>query len=110
MTQGYAPTGTPNVPVGVRGSTAQAASTNTFTVFFPAGSQAGDLAIMFAEAGYSVGTPAGWTQQNFSSVPTFNAYTFSKTLTSGDIATGFVTVNIGGAFDASVALIVFIGS
>jgi hypothetical protein len=110
ISQGYAPTGTPNVPVGIRGANAQSASSSTFTVFFPAGTAANDLALIFAQGGYSINTPGGWTSRDSRNTGTCFGATFSKVLTSGDVGAGSVTVTLTNVFDASVSIIVFIGS
>jgi len=109
MAQGYAPTGTPTVPVGIRGANATAISTNSLTMFFPAGSLAGDLAILFVEAGFGINAPAGWTQRDASHATVTWGSTFSKVLTGADVATGSVTVTTGGSFDMCASIIVFIG-
>jgi hypothetical protein len=110
QSQGYAPTGTPNVPVGIRGALAQSASSSTFTVFWPVGSAANDLALIFVQAAFSINTPATWTARDTRNTGTCFGATFSKVLTGTDISNGSVTVTINGVFDASVAIITFVGS
>jgi hypothetical protein len=78
---------------------------------FPAGSAIGDLAVVFCEKQYPVDTPSGWTSIYL------NGYRMAayKVLTSGDIATGTVTVQatapyLGTNANITGGLVVFVGA
>lgn len=96
----------------LRGTNMVAQSASSLTITFPAGTAAGDLAILFAESGFSISaTPTGWTANDtHNGALNISGETFSKVLTSTDITNGSVTVSFGGTFDCSAALAVFSGS
>lgn len=85
-------------------------NTNTGTVTLPAGSAAGDNIVVFASHAYQVNTPAGFTLISNNNQANYNYGVFTKTLTSGDITTGSVTVTFTGSYYGNIALIVFVGT
>jgi hypothetical protein len=96
--------------VAIRGSGIQASSASSYTVSWPAGTVAGDLAIIFAAGCYVPSAPAGWTAQYSLSSTFWAGGVYSKVLNSTDISTGHVVVNFSGTLDAVVAIITFVGS
>jgi hypothetical protein len=85
--------GAPN-PI-VRSSSISYISTNPVVLSFPGGTVAGDIAIIIAANEQNVFAVSGWTNgaQNLIPGSSFWAY---KTLTSGDIATGSVSISHNG--------------
>jgi hypothetical protein len=91
--------------VALRSTNATTGAAASFTITLPAGSIAGDFAVLFVGGGYSPVTPSGWTAINGpTSASNWNGGVFIKSLTSGDITTGSVTVSMGGNFDAYLAM------
>ena len=87
----------------------------TTAVSFPAGTQAGDLALLFtAGFAYPVTMPAGWTILYAGGNITWTGSSAWKFLTSADIAAGSVTVGytpaFGSCFDQSVGVVTFVGN
>jgi hypothetical protein len=113
-----APTGAPVTPAtpaplppaGIRGTGIQCSSAQDFDVFWPAGTLAGDLAILVATGGYNTTDPAGWAVRNRLPGGTFNGGTWSKVLTGGDISAGKVTVHFAGSYNACLAIVTFNGA
>ncbi len=85
--------GAPN-PI-IRSSSVSYVSTNPVVLTFPGGTLAGDIAIIIAASEQNVFAPSGWVAgaQNLIPGSSFWAY---KTLTSGDISTGSVSVSHNG--------------
>ncbi len=96
--------------MALRGSNIASASASSITVGLPAGSAAGDLALLFATAAFNLTNPSGWTSIDGAGGLTWNILITQKTLSSGDISTGNVTVNAAGSFDIIGAIAVFVGS
>src|SRR5690348_8305998 len=94
----------------IRGSNIQSSSASSYTVSFPAGTLAGDLAVLFAGHAWTVNTPSGWTAQNALPAANFGGAVFSRVLTSGDISTGSVTVTTTGTFNGVLAIVTFVGN
>ncbi len=94
----------------VRGSGIQYATTSTITVSWPAGTVAGDLAVICIQASYNTTVPSGWTTNDNHVGATVNGAVFSKVLTSADISTGSVAVSLAGAYGATAAIVTFVGS
>lgn len=95
----------------IRGTTSLATSNSTINIPFPAAAVAGDEAFIFVGGGWSVPTsPTGWTQLDNQAGSNFNGFVAHKTLSSGDISTGFVTVAMAGFFDLFAACLVVEGS
>lgn len=93
----------------LRGVTEVTKSANSFTLSLPAGSQAGDLAILMCGHGWSATNPNGWTVNDNSSGSNWNGAVFSKLLSSGDITAGSITIAFAGSFDGYALLAVFNG-
>ncbi|HTF69540.1 MAG TPA: hypothetical protein VK638_43365, partial [Edaphobacter sp.] len=93
----------------IRGTGIQASSASSYTVSWPSGTVAGDLAVILVGHGFGVATPSGWTSADNSTGSNWNGAVFSKVLTSGDITAGAVTVNVAGSFDGVVAIVTFVG-
>lgn len=109
---GLGPTG----PMGgvysaqIRGQNMVTSSASSQTVTFPAGTGVGDMAILFCSTGYIVNAVSGWTQLDLQSGTNIGGAVFYKWLTSGDIATGSVTVTYTSGYDATAALVVINGA
>jgi hypothetical protein len=76
----------------------------------PSGAVAGDDAVLYAGHSWPVTTPSGWTSLNSMTGSNWNGQVFSKTLTSGDIATGSVTVSFGGSGYGFLSMVAFVGN
>lgn len=98
-----------STPPGIRGTNMQSASNNAFDAYFPAGTTAGDLAILLSVSGYPTNTPAGWSLVNQSDSIDTHGYIWQRTLSAGDILTGSVHVTMTGTFDATVGIVTFMG-
>jgi hypothetical protein len=95
--------------MSLRGSViGSTASANPFTLALPAGSQAGDLAILFIAGAVSTG-PSGWTPLYTFTTGLWNQLTYSKVLTSGDISAGSVSISNPFSFDLHAGCAVYIG-
>jgi hypothetical protein len=101
---------------GLRGSAIQAGTgSNNITVTLPAGSVAGDLAILFCGYAYPVDVPSGWDTEYSFTTGLWNVFAASKVLDSGDISTGSVTVTnttpyLPYNYDMALGIAVFIGA
>lgn len=91
-----------------RGSSIQTTLTTSVVVPLPAGSAAGDLAILFS-AGFAPTLPSGWTSL-YSESGTWSLFAASKVLSSGDISAGNIPISFAGAFDGVGAIAVFVGA
>lgn len=94
----------------VRGTGIQTSSAGSYTVSWPSGTLAGDLAVITCGHGWNANLPSGWTSNDNSSGSNFNGAVFSKVLSSGDISAGHVSVTFGGSYDGVVAITTFIGA
>lgn len=97
-------------PLTLRGSNiASSNSATSISVTFPTGTAVGDLAICFVGHAWIDTLPAGWTvlYDQFDSI--WWAAVIYKVLTSGDIATGNVSVTFNNAFDCVAGIVTFIG-
>lgn len=83
---------------------------NNINVPFPAAAQSGDTCVISVAHGYAVTTPAGWTQLDNQAGSQINGATFTKVLTAGDIATGFVNVTFGGIYYGVAYTVVLAGT
>lgn len=81
---------------------------SSITISFPAGTVAGDLAVLCVGSQNSISTPTGWTLQTTTAPSFWAGGIYTKVLTSGDITTGTVTANSTGDSVATIAT--FIGS
>jgi hypothetical protein len=101
---------TATTTLAVRATKITSVSSASSVVYtFPTGSQAGDMCLICVGHGFAVTVPAGWTQDDLSSGSNYNGAVFHKTLTSGDISTGSVTISFGGSFNGSVQGVTFVG-
>ena len=90
----------------VRGSGIQSASANSYTVTWPTGTQAGDLAIIFGGHAYGFNNPSGWTiVRNTGSAQFWCGGIWSKVLNSTDIANGSVAITTLGTFNGVVGIV-----
>lgn len=94
----------------VRASSIQSSSAGSFTVFWPTGTVAGDLVIVFTGGGYTAALPAGWTYLNDNFIAGFNGTVFAKVMTPADISAGSVTLVFNGTFNAVISLVTIMGS
>lgn len=92
-----------------RGTSSNISATTSVTVTFPAGSASGDLAILFVGSQAGVSVPSGWSQVQSAAPANWAGSTMTKTLTSGDITTGSVTINSSGSGAMVGAMQVFVG-
>lgn len=94
-----------------RASSIQYANNTSTSVFpFPTGSVSGDTCVVFAGNGWNVNTPSGWTSLDNLVGTNVNGAVFYKTLTSGDITTGSVTITYAGTYYGIVAGFTLIGA
>lgn len=80
------------------------------TVSFPTGSLAGDTCVLFIGHGWNNSDPAGWTQLSNTNAANCNGSTYVKTLSSGDISTGSVTVFFAGVYYGVIAMATMVGA
>lgn len=105
---GTAIANTAGTPPTIRGSAIQNGNANAYTVTFPGGAAAGDLAVLFIHHGWNTSsTPSGWSVLSSNPGTNVNGYVYYKTLSSGDISTGSVTINFAGTFEGEAVLILF---
>ena len=102
-----------NAPPVVRGTSSGNANAGSIVCTFPTGTVAGDTVYIAVESGWFLGaTPSGWTVlDNTGSLPNSAfAGVYSKVMTSGDIATGSVTMSFSGSYWCSFLAIAFVGA
>ncbi len=93
----------------IRGTSIISTGAGTVTLAIPTGSLVGDLAIFFSSSTAATAfLPAGWTSVANPSGSFWVGGVASKVLTSGDIATGSVSVTSGG--ENVAAMVTFIGA
>ena len=96
--------------MALRGSNITSSNTATsLNISLPAGSAAGDLALIFS-GGYQCNVPAGWTTLFNYAPGIWNSMGCWKVLSSGDISAGFITVTQSFSIDMVVAIAVFVSS
>lgn len=95
-------------PIATRGTNSNISATASITVTFPAGSAAGDLAILFVGSQAGITQPSGWTTLQNLFPANWSGSTLSKTLSSGDISTGSITINSPGSSAMVAAIQVFV--
>jgi hypothetical protein len=89
----------------IRGTAIQASSAASFTVSWPTGTIAGDLAIIFFAGGFDLSAiPTGWTQIDFTTGTNWEGATFYRFLSSVDITAGSIVLTPTGTFDAAIAI------
>ncbi len=93
----------------IRGSGIQEASASSYTVSWPAGTLAGDLAVIFGQHGFHYTTPANWAQIDNTVSSPVSGMVIAKLLTAADIATGSVTIAASGTYNGSLGIVTFIG-
>lgn len=95
--------------IGASVATSQTASLTTLDA--PGGGTtsavANDVAILMCCSGYALSAVAGWSTIDIFGAGVWNYYFATKTLSSGDISTGSVTVNQAGNYDGVLSLAVF---
>jgi hypothetical protein len=97
--------------MSLRGSSFASVSSNNITISLPTGSLAGDLAVLFVSAAAGVTNPTGWTNQYQNNAGLWTVLATTKTLSSGDISAGNVTVNCpAGSFDMHAGMVTFVGA
>lgn len=106
---GFTMSGTPASPT-LRGSDlVYVNNTSSQGINLPAGSAAGDRAVLFASHGYGVNAVSGWTSLDSSGGSNINGAVFTKILDSADITAGSVTVTFGGSYYGEVSIAVAVG-
>jgi|GEM_PF-6024285 hypothetical protein len=102
----------PSLNPVIRGTGIQASFASSYTVSWPAGTQAGDLAVITYGGGYDVSSaPSGWTEnETTGNSPWWGGTVLSKVLTAGDITAGSVTVSTLGGYDGVVGIVTFVGN
>ena len=99
------------VAATLRGSGIQTSSASSYTVNWPSGTAAGDLAIIMVGGGFGVNSlPSGFVFIDTQVGGNWNGSAMAKILTSGDISTGHCTVGMSGTFDTTVAIATFVGA
>jgi hypothetical protein len=106
------------VPITVRGtSLAYTGNVSTYTLALPAGAAAGDICYVLAGHGFAISSVASggsgttaWTQIDNLAGSNYNGATYAKVLDAADVSSGSVTVNFGGSYYGTIALVVFVGS
>lgn len=97
-------------PPTIRGSNIQSSNNSTFTVSWPTGTIAGDLAVIFGGSGWSFNNPSGWFLLDNRAGANANGAMWAKVLTSGDISTGSVTITSVNAYFGCIACLTFQGA
>lgn len=97
-------------PPTIRGSGIQSANTSSFTVTWPTGSVAGDLAIICGGSGWSFNNPSGWVLLDNRAGSNANGAMWAKVLTSGDISTGSVVITSVNSYFGCVGIVTFQGA
>lgn len=106
----WAASGSPTGPT-VRGYSLQNTNVSTATITIPAGSTVGDYGLLFIGTAYAITSVSGsWTNIDTRTGSGLNGFTYSTHLTSGDVATGTITIVFTGTFDQVVSLVVFAGA
>lgn len=101
--------GTVTAP-NIRGTAIQASNGASYTVTWPSGTLAGDLAVIFGGHGFGLNAPAGWTTLDNQTGTNFNGAAFSRVLNSADITAGSVTVTVAGTFNGVLSIVTFVGA
>ncbi len=96
--------------MAIRGSGIQSSSASSYTVTWPAGTAAGDLALLFTAHGWPVNNPSGWTLEDQSTGSNINGSVSSRVLDATDISNGSVTVTFVNSFNGSLGILTFVGS
>lgn len=99
-------------PLALRGTAITSGYGPSLTLALPAGTQAGDLAVVFAGAFdnlFSLST-SGWTTLNNVGGAYVAATTYSKVLTSSDISAGSITLSIASYDEGVFAVATMVGS
>lgn len=96
--------------IALRGTNQVASVGTSYVVPLPAGSAAGDTAIIFAGGGFAANTPAGWSVIDNQTGSNTNGAVFRKELDAADITATSITVTTTGSFSAAVAIVVFQGT
>lgn len=94
----------PSAKVTLRNTGIQTGSAASYTVAWPSGTLANDLAVIMGGHGFAFNIPSGWTQLNIGSGTNWNGVAIYKILSSGDISTGSVAVTTGGSFNGVLAI------
>jgi hypothetical protein len=104
--------GSGGVLPSIRGSGIQTVPSGTnFTVTWPSGTIAGDLALIFVSGSWSMSSPpTGWTLVDQKNGSNWNGAAIAKLLTSTDISAGSVTVTNVGSGDTVISIISFQGN
>jgi hypothetical protein len=92
----------------IRGTGLTFANAASVAIPFPAGTLAGDLAIIFPCGGFAATLPTGWTQNDNQTGSFWDGATFSKILTGADISTGSVAVAFSGSFNIAAGIITIV--
>lgn len=95
----------------VRGSGIQASSATSYTVAWPSGTVAGDLALIFYGHGYQIGAiPTGWILLDEQNGANWNGALIFRVLDASDISAGSVTVSASqGPYDGCLAILTLVG-
>jgi hypothetical protein len=77
---------------------------NNVTVPWPAGTVAGDLALIALSNGYQTNVPAGWTQVQRDNQSNWNGAVICKVLDAADITAGSVNVKFTNSYAGAAAI------
>lgn len=97
-------------PTIIGANSGYASSGSTITINLPAGSAAGDRAIVIAGQGNGPSLTSGWTHLAFILGSGTNAVAMTKILDATDISNGYVVATFAGGFNGAASVIVFDGS
>jgi hypothetical protein len=103
-TVGIGPVGTVQPTLRASGPVIDIPNANNVTVPWPAGTVAGDLALIATSNGYQTNVPAGWTQLQRDNQSNWNGAIFYKVLTAGDITAGSVNVTFTNSYSGCAAI------
>jgi|SRR5215472_2774156 len=96
--------------LAVVNSSIQSSSASSYTLTFPSGAAAGQLAFVFGGHAYNINTPSGWTALDNTSAAQISGIMVCKILSAGDISTGSVTITTGGSYNGVWAVVLISGA
>jgi hypothetical protein len=92
------PVGTTQAVLRASGPYIDIPNANNVTVPWPAGTVAGDLAVIGLSNGYQTNVPAGWTQVQRDNQGNWNGAVICKVLDAADITAGSVNVTFSNSY------------
>ena len=101
--------GSAQMPV-VRSSNIQSSSAGSWVVTWPAGTVAGDVVFIFAEQGWGIVNPTGWTVLDNQQGGYASGSVIAKVMSAADITAGSMTLSANGTFNGVVAAVTVTGT